>query len=340
LLLNIKIRYNEEQDYREGINLPEESSLTPEEVAGILKIAKNTVYELVKRGELKAYRVGRKLRFDQKDVETYKNHGKRLESLSVGATPPAPLPHTTTPPMEMSPANSQPMVICGQDLILDILARHIESHPGGINVLRKQVGSFSGLIELYQGKVHMTAVHLWAGERDLYNIPYVRRLLPGIPTIIIHLAIRMQGFYVASGNPKGIKTWQDLLRPDITFVNREKGCGTRVLLNEQMRRLGLDGRQINGYAREELSHLAVASAVARGEADVGLGIEKVSLQVRGIDFVPLQKERYELVMKKEDSIKPQFQTALGIIQSQEFKNELLGLGDYDLSETGKIIAEV
>jgi len=320
--------------------LPEESSLTPKEVADILKIAKNTVYELVKRGELKAYRVGRKLRFDRKDVEIYKNRGKRLESLSVGAAPPSPLPHTTAPPMEISPANPQALVICGQDIILDILARHIESHPAGISVLRKHVGSFSGLIDLYQGKVHMTAVHLWAGERDLYNIPYVRRLLPGIPTIIVHLAIRTQGFYVAKGNPKGIKTWQDLLRPDITFVNREKGCGTRVLLNEQMRRLGLDGRQINGYEREELSHLAVASAVARGEADVGLGIEKVSMQVRGIDFVPLQKERYELVMKKEDSIKPQFQIALEIIRSPEFKNELIGLGDYDLSETGKIVAEV
>ncbi|MDD4239718.1 MAG: helix-turn-helix transcriptional regulator, partial [Desulfotomaculaceae bacterium] len=311
--------------------MKEDSSLTPEEVASTLKIAKNTVYELIKRGELAAYRVGRKIRVDQKDVEAYKKQGKKLESIAT--TPPANAHtlHATAPNIEEPASSLQKLVICGQDVILDILARHLERHPSGVSALRHQVGSFNGLLALYQGKVHMTAVHLWAGERDLYNIPYVRRLLPGIPTIIVHLACRMQGFYVAKGNPKGITEWQDLLRPGIHFVNREKGCGTRVLLNEQFRRLGLDPRQINGYEKEELSHLAVASAVAREEVDVGLGIEKVSLQVRGIDFVPLQKERYELVMKKEDADKPQFQAVLEIIQSQEFKKELQGLGDYDLT---------
>ncbi len=317
-----------------------DSSLTPEEVASTLKIAKNTVYELIKRGELAAYRVGRKIRVDQKDVEAYKNLGKKLESTAAPYSAAAHSLPATAPDIEEPPSNLQRIVICGQDLLLDILARHLERHPNGVSALRHHVGSFNGLLALYQGKVHMTAVHLWAGERDLYNIPYVRRLLPGIPTLIVHLACRMQGFYVAKGNPKGIKSWQDLTRPGIRFINREKGSGTRVLLNEQFRLLGLDSSQINGYEKEELSHLTVASAVARGEADVGLGIEKVSLQARGIDFVPLQKERYELVMKKEDADKPQFQAVLEIIQSQEFKKELLGLGDYDVTETGKIVAEV
>jgi putative molybdopterin biosynthesis protein len=318
----------------------EDSSLTPEEVASTLKIAKNTVYELIKRGELVAYRVGRKIRVDQKDVEAYKKKGKKLES---SVPPPSAAAHTlltTAPDIEKPASSPQNLVICGQDVILDILARHLERHPNGVSALRHQVGSFNGLLALYQGKVHMTAVHLWAGERDLYNIPYVRRLLPGIPTLIVHLACRMQGFYVDKGNPKGIKDWHDLIRPDVRFINREKGCGTRVLLNEKLRLLGLDSRQINGYEKEALSHLAVASAVALGEADVGLGIEKVSLQARGIDFVPLQKERYELVMKKEDMDKPQFKAVLEILQSQEFQKELLGLGDYDLTETGKIVAEV
>lgn len=316
------------------------SSLTPEEVASTLKIAKNTVYELIKRGELAAYRVGRKIRVDQKDVEAYKNLGKKLESTTAPYSAAIHTLPTTAPDIEEQPSNLQRIVICGQDAILDILARYLERHPNGVGALRHHVGSFNGLLALYQGKVHMTAVHLWAGERDLYNIPYVRRLLPGIPTLIVHLACRMQGFYVAKGNPEGITTWQDLTRPGIRFINREKGSGTRVLLNEQFRLLGLDTSQINGYEKEELSHLTVASAVARGEADVGLGIEKASLQTRGIDFVPLQKERYELVMKKEDADKPQFQAVLEIIQSQEFKKELLGLGDYDLTETGRIVAEV
>jgi len=320
----------------------EGASLTPEDVAGILKIAKNTVYELIKRGDLPAYRVGRKIRVDLQDVEAYKKKGKNLDLL----TPNTPvmtdtLPHQVETSLEEEKTpSSQRMVICGQDVLLDVLARHLERHPNGTRAFRHHVGSFTGLLALYDGKVHMASAHLWDGDTGIYNITYVRHILLGIPAVIVHLACRMQGFYVAKGNPKGIKTWQDLKRPDITFINREKGCGTRVLLDEQLRKLGVDRRLINGYEREELSHLAVASAVARGEADVALGNEKASLQVRGIEFVPLQKERYELVIKKEDMDKPQFQTVLEILQSREFKAELQGLGDYDLTELGNIVAKV
>jgi len=326
--------------------MKENISLTPEEVANTLKIAKNTVYELIKRGALPAYRIGRKIRVDLRDVEEFKRQGKKMEQ-AISMTNPAPTPPAATPaPPVQAPVTEEPfsapqrVVICGQDVLLDILTRYLERHPSGISALRHNVGSFKGLMALYQGKAHMSAVHLWAGERNLYNIPYVRRLLPGIPTLIVHLAQRMQGFYVARGNPKGIQSWEDLTRPDVRFINREKGCGTRILLDEQNRRLGLDSRQINGYEKEEFSHFAVASAVARGEADVGLGNEKTAMQVREIDFVPLQKERYELVMKKEDMNKPYFQAVLEILQSPEFKKELQGLGDYDLTDTGKIVADV
>jgi len=321
--------------------MQEEISLTPEEVARILKIARNTVYELIKRGELPAYRVGRKFRVDLKDVETYKKQGKKTEF----APEPAPSPCRTLPlqakvPLMEELHPSQGLVICGQDVLLDILTRHLEKHPDGVRAFRHHVGSFTGLLSIYQERAHMAAVHLWDGDSGIYNIPYVRRLLPGVPAVIVHLACRMQGFYVAGGNPKEIKDWRDLTRPDVRFINREKGCGTRVLLDEKLRLLGIDRRLINGYDKEEFSHLAVASAVARGEADAGLGSEKASMQVRGIDFIPLHKERYELVIKKEDFEKPRFQTVIEIIRSGEFKAELRGLGDYDLTETGKIVAEV
>jgi len=320
----------------------EKSSLTPEDVADILNIAKNTVYELIKRGELTAYRVGRKIRVDMQDVEAYKKKGKNLELL------PSSIPAMTTIPtqqietsLEGDPFSPSPrLVICGQDVLLDILARHLERHPNGTYALRHHVGSFAGLLALYQGKAHLASTHLWDGDNDIYNLTYVRYILCGIPAVIIHMACRMQGFYTAKGNPKEIKTWQDLTRPDVVFINREKGCGTRVLLDEQIRRLGINRRQINGYEREENSHLAVASAVSRGEADVALGNEKASLQVRGIDFVPLQKERYELVITKEDLDLPPFQAVIEILQSREFKNEMQGLGDYDLTELGEIVAEV
>jgi putative molybdopterin biosynthesis protein len=323
--------------------MKDEISMTPEEVANILKIAKNTVYEMIKRGELPAYRIGRKFRIDLQDVEAYKEQGKKVE-LQLPCNPAAlssgpPLHAKATVPGEPA-TTAQSLVICGQDVLLDILTRHLERHASGTPAFRSYVGSFSGLSALYQGKAHMTAVHLWDGDTGSYNVPFVRRLLPGIPTVIVHLARRMQGFYVIRGNPKNIKGWQDLTRPDVRLINREKGSGTRVLLDEQIRLLEMDRRLIHGYEQEESSHLGVASTVARGEADVGLGNEKASLQVRGLDFVPLHQERYELVIKKEDMEKPPFRAVLDILQSDDFKKELRGLGDYDLSETGRIVAEV
>jgi len=318
----------------------EEVSLTPEEVAGILKIAKNTVYEMIKRGELPAYRIGRKLRVDPNDVEIYRKQGKSFEFSPPGnLLEPAITSRTPTSGADTTDYSSKGLIICGQDPILDILSRHLESNNNQIRAYRYHVGSFTGLSALYHDKADIAAVHLWDGDSGRYNIPFVRHLLPGIPVLIVHLAKRMQGFYVLPGNPVGINNWQDLARPDIRLINREKGSGTRVLLDEHLRLLGIDSRLIKGYEREEHSHLAVASAVVRGEADVALGNEKASMQVRGIDFVPLQKERYELVIKKDNIDKPQIQAVLAILRSPEFRAEIEGLGDYDLTETGKIILE-
>jgi putative molybdopterin biosynthesis protein len=185
----------------------------------------------------------------------------------------------------------------------------------------------------------MATAHLWDGDSGQYNVPFVRRMLPGIPAVIIHLACRLQGFYVPKNNPKGIKGWEDLGRKDITIINREKGSGTRILLDEHLRRLGIPSKNIKGYNRESTSHLAIASTVARGGADIGIGNEKSGLQVQGIDFIPLQTERYEMVIKKEDIDKAPFQTVLEILRSQEFKMELEGIGGYDLIELGQIVAE-
>jgi len=312
------------------------STLTPQEVADILKIAKNTVYELIKRGELNSYKVGKKIRIDLKDVEDYKNKTKNIKSSNY--------PHTTQAKGRVfssyvEPSQNNGFVICGQDILLDILSRHLQLHPNGVQALRSYVGSYNGLYALYQGNVQMATAHLWDADTDQYNIPYVRSMLPGIPAVIIHLAYRLQGFYVAKGNPKGIKGWEDLERNDITMINREKGSGTRVLLDEHLRKLEIESKNIKGYDRESTSHLAIASTVARGGADIGIGNEKSSLQVKNIDFVPLQTERYDLVIKKEDFNKAPFQAVIEILRSPEFKLELEGIGGYDLSEIGKIVAE-
>lgn len=321
--------------------IEENSVLTPEEVADMLKIAKNTVYELIKRGELNAYKVGKKFRIDLKDIEEYKNSTKSKKSLPPQNYLKQQLKDTISNQNTLKSQidSASGLVICGQDAVLDILSRYLEVHPKGVRALRSYVGSYNGLYELYNGTAQIATAHLWDGDSGEYNIPYVRRLVPGVPTIIVHIACRMQGFYVAKGNPKKILSWEDLKRNDITIVNREKGSGTRILLDEHLRQLGILGRQVNGYQKECISHLAAASTVARGGADLGIGNEMASLSVKGVDFIPIQKERYELVMKKEDMLKDPFQAIIEILKSDDFKSELKGIGGYDLEETGQIIAE-
>jgi len=305
------------------------AAYTPEEVAQILKISRFTVYEMIKRGDLTAYRIGRKMRIEAPDLENYikKSKGQSPAQQQVQQVAPT------------SVSLPETMIICGQDVILDILARHLEKKMPQVRFLRNYDGSIDGLLALYRGTANAVTAHLWDSDTDTYNVPYVRRLLPGHRTLIINLVSRMEGFYVAKGNPKNITTWQDLARPDVRFVNRERGSGARVLIDEQLRVLKIDYATINGYDREEASHLAVASCVARGEADVGVGTEKAALQVSGIDFVPLKKERYDLVIRKGDAELPQFKALLSILQSQAFRNEISGMGGYDLSQTGQIMGE-
>lgn len=317
----------------------DDTALTPIEVAEILKISKNTVYELIKRGELNSYRVGKKVRVDTSDVEAYKNKTKsnKINNLSIDK-----ISAVTSKPEAIIAEEKQfnnAIVICGQDVMLDILSRQLERYCGGVQILRSYIGSYNGLYSLYQGNVQVATAHLWDGDTGEYNIPYVKRLLPGTPAIIVHLACRMQGFYVAKGNPKGVKGWEDLKREDITIINREKGSGTRILLDEHLRIMGINHSSIKGYDRECFSHLAVASAVARGGADIAVGNEKNGQQVKGIDFIPLQNERFELVVKKEDLNKSYFQSIINILNSDEFKMELEGIGGYDLTDLGKYIIE-
>ncbi len=303
-------------------------SYTPNEVAEILKISKFTVYELIKRGELSAYHVGRKVRVEAPDLEAFKQKTKG------GAT----LPHeglsAATVPL------AEQIIVCGQDAVLDVLVRRLEKELPGTNCLRAYVGSTDGLLALYYGKASVATAHLWDSDTNEYNLPYIRRLLPGQKIVTINLVFRMQGCYVAAGNPLGINKWADLARPGIRFVNREPGSGTRVLLDEQLRKLGIDHTEISGYSHIETTHLAIASCVARGNADVGLGTETVARQVDGLDFIPLQKERYDLVMRKEDLEKPFGKALLTLLRSTSFRNEVSGMGRYDLSQMGKLIAEV
>ena len=322
------------------------SSLTPLEVAELLKITKNTVYELIKRGELPSYKIGKKIRIDMNDVEYYINSQKSNSKLSFNRNINNTLSNSnsenifyiTDNKTSLKNQSNSEIIISGQDILLDILARYIEEVLPDYTVLRSYKGSYNGLYDLYNNKVSIASCHLWDGDNDEYNTDYVKRLLPGTPCVLINLAYRLQGFYVEKGNPLNIKAFEDLTNNNVKFINREKGSGVRVLLDEKLRLLNINPNSINGYYHEENSHLAVASTVGRGDANVGLGNKKASMQVETIDFIPLQTERYDLIIKKSDLNNPIYQNIISILSSEKFKNELQGIGGYDLKDLGKIIS--
>lgn len=308
--------------------MDEKKALSTQEVADILHVSNSTIYNLVRSGELRAYKVGRKMRFTERDVNDYIAQAQENQFQLLN-----------TPQKPASDPNAKPsgFVLCGQDLILDVLSNHLRHQ--GIPALRAYIGSYDSLISLYRDEINVASAHLWDSDSNTYNIPYVRRLLPGIPTVLIHMTNRIQGLYVLKGNPKNITCWEDFGRDDITMVNREEGAGSRVLLDEHLRLLGIYGSSIKGYKNQIQSHLSVASAVSRGDANVAVGSDKIARQVESIDFIPLQKESYDLVIKKEYMQSREIMAMLNIIRSNAFQTEFKSLG-YDTTDMGEIVAEI
>ncbi len=323
-------------------------ALSVQEVADLLGISKNTVYDLIKRKQLPSYRVGHKIRVDLQDIEHYKaksktdsNSSSQASGMLIGSyTIPGITPKADYMQVSRNQSSSySDLIICGQDMLLDVLASRLTRAPYHLKALRSYIGSYNGLVELYKRKVSIASAHLWDAETNTYNLPYLHSLLPGFSCYVVNLAYRMQGFYVKKGNPKNIQTWEDLARPGTVMINRELGCGVRVLIDESLKLHGISRQNLTGYNNTEFSHISVASAIARGDADVSVGNEKTSSQVENIDFIPIQKERLDLIIPKDAIHEASLQAVLEILNSEAFKAELLGIGGYDISETGKIIAE-
>ncbi|WP_159881621.1 helix-turn-helix transcriptional regulator [Paenibacillus puerhi] len=311
--------------------MTDELSYTTEDIAKLLKISKLTVYDLIKKGELPAYRVGRQMRVDATDLELYKQQAREGRA-SRTASPSANLPRWKTE------EGGRPLVITGQDVSLDILSRHIEKHTKAYRPLRSHAGSLDSLIAMYQGRADIVSTHLLDGDTGDYNLPYIRRILSGFSYVVVNLVTRAAGLCVQPGNPKQITGWEDLRRDDIRIVNREKGAGARVLLDEQLRLHGISPRQVRGYADEESNHLGVAGQVVSGAADTGVGIEKAAALV-GAEFIPLIRERYDLVMLKNDANLEWLDAVLSVLKSDPLRKELALVQGYDLSMTGTILHE-
>lgn len=231
------------------------------------------------------------------------------------------------------------VMIGSHDNALDLLANAIKKRYPRYSLSSAHVGSMGGLMSLKKGEAHAAPTHLLDEESGEYNVPFIRKLLPDRKISLVNLVYREQGLMVLKGNPKNIRTFKDLTKEDVTYINRQGGAGTRLLLDKCLKDEGIDPKDIKGYEHEEYTHMAVASAVLSGVADAGLGVLSAA-NALGLDFVPVAKERYDLAIPKELLETPMLKALLKIIrEDEEFRKAVLSLGGYDFSEMGKIVFE-
>jgi len=222
------------------------------------------------------------------------------------------------------------------DLTVELLGRMLtETSPEAhLSIEIEYVGSLGGLMALARGEADVAGTHLWDETTDTYNVPFVRRLLPGQRVALLTLVHRSLGLITPPDNPQELASLADLTRPDVLLVNRQSGSGTRVWLDAQLGALGIAPESLLGYEREELTPLAVARAVEQGQASVGLGIHAAAAAY-GLGFVPLTKERYDLAILESVWPSPVMQALLKVIRSPRFKQAVVALGGYDTAETGQ-----
>ena len=228
------------------------------------------------------------------------------------------------------------VAIGSHDLVLDLAASALRASHPEVTLASSNVGSMGGLIAIRDGLCHLAGSHLLDPDTGQYTLPYLDRLLPEREIALVRLVHREQGLLVAAGNPLGLRGVPDLTRPGVRYVNRQRGAGTRVLLDYELGREGIDPRQVTGYGREEPTHLAVAAAIAAGRADCGMGI-RAAARAFGLDFAPVTSEPYDLVLEQDSLEDPLLQPLWDLLRSSDFRASVERLGGYDTAEMGRRI---
>jgi putative molybdopterin biosynthesis protein len=228
------------------------------------------------------------------------------------------------------------VAIGSHDPILDLAASELRTRDPRVTLASSNVGSLGGLIALRDGLCHLAGSHLLEPETGEYTIPYVEQMLAGRDISIVRLVHRQQGLIVAPGNPLGLRGISDLAQPELRYVNRQRGAGTRVLLDYELQRAGIDAGALSGYSREEPTHLAVAAAIAAGRADCGLGVQAAA-RAFGLDFVPVAHEPYDLVLECRTAESERLAPLWALMETGEFRGAVEALGGYDTSEMGRRI---
>jgi len=294
---------------------------TPDEIASMLKISKHTVYEMIKRGDLAAFKVGNKMRIEESEFTRFK------ESMTAPNKRQTELQNTVQQTIQLAGSH---------DFLVEHLVKYTASEGTGLSITPSYIGSLEGLMMLYRGSADIAAIHLLDPVSQQYNLPFIRQLFVHEPITVMRLASREQGLIVAKGNPKKISGIKDLTRKDVTIVNRQKGAGTRFLLDSFLAEENLQPSDVKGYDDEEWNHLGAAAHVSRGTADAAFGIKCAATQL-GLDFIPLAKEQFDLVLRWTPDNKKALQHLIDLIHFTNFKESILELDGYDAEDFGKII---
>jgi len=293
---------------------------TTKEVAEYLNINEKQVYKLIKDSTIPATRITGKWLFPKQLIEEWIIANARK---SISTPAPKTLEHQ--------------IVIAGSnDLALELLIKNANLKRPNCTFSISNVGSLAGLIALKNGNCHIAASHLLDLETGEYNGSFIKKHFPELNIILLNLIHREQGLIVKKGNPLGIKTIKHLANKKLVFVNRQEGSGTRVLLDYRLRENGIDPSEIPGYSRTAYTHMEVALEVFSGSANAGIGIFAAA-RTLGLDFIPLANERFDLIIPAENYTTPTVKTMLEVLNSEEFKSDVVKMGGYDVQDTGKII---
>ena len=227
-------------------------------------------------------------------------------------------------------------IVCtgSHDMLLDVISDLMSGEAEGIRLSSTHIGSLGGLMALQRGEAHISPSHLLDEETGIYNESYIRSIFPGEEMVLLKGVRRIQGLMTAKGNPLGIRGIEDLT--GVRFVNRQRGAGTRVLLDYKLKQAGIRPEDVDGYDAEAATHMAVAAQVAGGEADCGMGVYSAA-HAMGLDFIPVGEEEYDFVMRPETLDMPEIKSFIRLLGSDEFRAKLDELGGYSLEGSGEII---
>jgi len=295
--------------------------LNTKDLADYLNINEKQVYRLIKEKKIPATRITGKWTFPKKLMDEWIIENAN-ENIGVKKT---------------RELKDHIVLMGSNDFTIELLSHELTRRYPVYSLSFSNVGSIGGLIALGRGSSHIAGCHLFDPDTGEYNLPYLPRYLPDLETIVINLIYRDLGLILRPGNPRNITGIENLAQPKIRIINRQDGSGTRILLDFELKRFGIDSKQINGYEKEVNTHNEVAMAVLSGTADVGLGILSAA-KMLGLEFIHITKERYDLVIPEEKFSAKPLTALLEVIKSQEFKAKIEQMGGYDTRDSGKVMS--